>query len=149
MYSNPGEEDSLEGVKKLKETGGLDLSFKRANSGEIEVDSDCQEDNDEISAIGGNLGTGSNGHNKSSAESGRSRRKPLAPQWLNPTWDELVEQQKKKMAALAQSVDDINESADEQSRDSESAVGASTGRTINGVCVVNDYSMFAKEDKSD
>ena len=141
----------MEGVKKLKETGGLDLSFKRANSGEIELDSDCQEDNDEISAIGGNLSIGSNGHNNksSAAESGRSRRKPLAPQWLNPTWDELVEQQKKKMAALAQSEDDIIESVDDQSRDSESAVAASTGRTINGVCVVNDYSMFAKDDKSD
>ena len=125
------------GIKKLKESSGLDLSFKRTH-GEIDVESDQDETDETSTANGGN----NSGGNKS-AESGRSRRKPLAPQWLNPTWEE---EEKKRMSS---SQDEEGASADEDKSRDQDGESAAASRTINGVCVVNDYSMFGKEDKSD
>ena len=103
----PGSPDNE--AKKPRESAGLDLSFKRddddhetegdeANTNEEERNDDSDDGNVSKSYQGGGGG-------------GRSRRKPAAPQWVNPflSGDQETE-------------------AKEESGDS---------RTINGVCVVN------------
>ena len=100
-------------TKKPRESAGLDLSFKRddddhetdterdeANTNEEERNEDSDDGNVSKQSYQGGGGGG-----------GRSRRKPAAPQWVNPflSGDQETE-------------------AKEESGDS---------RTINGVCVVN------------
>ena len=100
--------------KKMKESsgGGLDLSCKQPAQHDPDSEQDESDDLLEVNS-------------KVTSEAARtSRRKPLAPQWLNPTWDE--------------------EQKDASFEDKDDG-----DRTINGVCVVNNYSMFGKDDKDE
>ena len=104
VYSNPGVLEDESVIKKARENAGLDLSFKRDDNEE-------EDENEEIA---------------SKLEAARSRRKPLAPQWLNPTWDEA------------------KDSSFEERENNEG-----TDRTINGVCVVNSSAIFVSDAKDD
>ena len=104
----PGSPDNNE-AKKSRESAGLDLSFKR-DEDDQETDTERDEANthEEERNDDSDDGTVSK---QSYQGGGRSRRKPAAPQWVNPFI-----------------------SADQETEAKEEA---GDSRTINGVCVVN------------
>ena len=117
ITGQPGSPDNNES-KKSRETGsaGLDLSFKRDDD-----DHESENDKDELVANDdeerneeSDDGNGSKQSYPGATNGGRSRRKPAAPQWVNPEWSGDTEQ-------------DVEMKQDEPEDD----------RTINGVCVVN------------
>ena len=112
IYSNPGYANSPDdGMKRMRESG-LDLSFKRDEE-DIAEDIADDEHQDE-------LDTASEENIK---QAGRSRRKPLAPQWLNPGWGDDDDRSERP------------EAWEERRENWED--GEKNARTINGVCVVN------------
>ena len=96
--------------KKARESAGLDLSFKRDTEEEQETDTEreAMEDEDQRDTE----------PEDEAAKPPRSRRKPAAPQWVNPF---MSGDQETPASSLAE----------------EAAAGEDRGRTINGVCVVN------------
>lgn len=122
LYSNPGLPGSPgENESKRTRESGLDLSFKREGEDEMSEgeqmagpEEEGREETEVESDDGGNSRQNYQG-------GGRSRRKPVAPQWLNPEWSEEV--------AGAEG-------------------GTQPGReslTINGVCVMNTAAVFKPE----
>lgn len=133
IYSNPGHPASPDNneAKKSRESG-LDLSFRREDE-ERDSDNDKEESddrNDESDdgagsklnyqsggtegSAGGSAGGGGGGGG--GAGGGRSRRKPAAPQWVNPDWS------------------------------GEETGGKTESMTINGVCVVNSGAFSQPEE---
>ena len=108
----PGSPDNNE-AKKSRESAGLDLSFKRDDDDQ-ETDTERDEANTNMEEERNEDSDDGNSVSKQSyqGQGGRSRRKPAAPQWVNPFM----------------SGDQETETKEENSGDS---------RTINGVCVVN------------
>lgn len=152
MYSNPGYPNSPEdGNKKMRESG-LDLSFKRDDDGIAEDigenDVHAQDDNDTIF---------------DDNSSKRSRRKPLAPQWLNPVYGEDGDRIQRpgawadqRLAGWAEEGDRRHEEEGDRRQEEEEADHSrqeewgkeKDTRTINGVCVVN-AAVFGSEERRD
>ena len=138
LYSNPGEwsGDNVRTVRfdinfpghpaspdnnesKKSRESGLDLSFKRDDD-ERDSDNDKDEESDDGAGSKQNYQAGAGaggGAGGAGGGGGRSRRKPAAPQWVNPS----------------------NWSGEELPAKSESM-------TINGVCVVNSGAFSQQEE---
>lgn len=118
LYSNPGLANSP-GDNESKKTreSGLDLSFKRDEDEQNESDGQDEamvtndDEGRETESDDGNLRQNYQG-------GGRSRRKPAAPQWLNPDWTE------------------------------EPDTNKAESMTINGVCVMNTGVFKPEEEKN-
>ena len=118
LYSNPGLANSP-GDNESKKTreSGLDLSFKRDEDEQNESDGQDEamvtndDEGRETESEDGNLRQNYQG-------GGRSRRKPAAPQWLNPDWTE------------------------------EPDTNKAESMTINGVCVMNTDVFKPEEEKN-
>jgi hypothetical protein len=136
--------------------GGLDLTFKRDNDNDRDsiAESGSDDSNQEsASAVnvkrdktdaesesdeagGGNAGPGGRSdHVSTISVSSRSRRKPVAPQWVRPDWMESDENDVKSKLPL---------DGDDESARRLAAKPATNDKennlTINGVCVMNSAS---------
>ena len=127
----PASPDTNE-AKKGRESG-LDLSFRREDE-ERDSDNDKEESDDrndesddgagsklnyQSGGAAGGAGAGGGSGAGGGGGGGRSRRKPAAPQWVNPDWS-----------------------------GEETGGGKTESMTINGVCVVNSGAFSqAEEDK--
>ena len=119
---HPASPDNNES-KKSRESG-LDLSFRREDEDrDSDNDKEDSEDRNEESDDGAGSkpnyqsgAGGAGGGGGGGAGGGRSRRKPAAPQWVNPDWS------------------------------GEETGGKTESMTINGVCVVNSGAFSQPED---
>ena len=116
ILGQPGSPENNDS-KKSRESGsaGLDLSFKRdddENDSDNDKDETMNDEEERNEDSDDGVKSTANGNGVSSA---RSRRKPAAPQWVNPVW----------------SGDQETEPDTKHDNDTEN------DRTINGVCVVN------------
>jgi len=107
LYSNPGGVGSPSDEAKRPREGGLDLSCRREEEGG-ESEGEREEEGRETES--------DDGTNKT--HGGRSRRKPAAPQWVNPS--DWAEEGREEMGS----------------------------KTINGVCVMNTSAVFSHEEES-
>ena len=142
-----------------RDGGGLDLSFKhhedsgsghqRQDRDDIEEEDDDddrrtardredEQEEDETAAVGDDLTTrptrGAGGRGSREDGSGGRRRKPLAPQWVNPDWTEPTEASSSAPTTHISEAR-LNRSWEDRPEDKDT-------RTINGVCVMMDPAAF-------
>ena len=163
--SSPLQQDGPPLDKRMRgaedNSSGLDLSCKRdiedSRRREEANDGDAQDDSDGCSGgASGGLANSSGNSIFDEHASKRSRRKPLAPQWLNPGFgeddaaalmtEESPPQGHKTWADQQRQDDEVNGRGwDEKDGGGGNTVGED--RTINGVCVVNTAAVFASGEK--
>jgi hypothetical protein len=148
-YANSPEEGGSSARKMARDTaGGLDLSFKHTTGGDLDEDDedettgtrdehedDQDEEPNQTSAAAGDEPA----QRGSVSGTAARRRKPLAPQWVNPDWttepaaDGAPAAQPEGIAAQR-----LNRSWEDRQQDEKEG----DSRTINGVCVMMNPAAF-------
>jgi hypothetical protein len=154
-YANSPEEGSS-ARKMARDTAGLDLSFKHTEDRGHREDRDDLDEDDEEETTGtrdDREDEQDEEPNQTSAAAGDEpaqrgsvsgtaarRRKPLAPQWVNPDWTEPAADGASAAATEGIAAQRLNRSWEDRQEEKEG-----DSRTINGVCVMMNPAAFCAQ----
>jgi hypothetical protein len=134
-----------------RDTAGLDLSFKHTSGGGHRDDRDDLDEDDEDETTGTRdheddpeeepnqtSGGGDEPVQRSVSGTAARRRKPLAPQWVNPDWTEPAADGAPAAQPEGTAAQRLNRSWEDRQQDEKEG----DSRTINGVCVMMNPAAF-------
>jgi len=147
-YANSPEEGSS-ARKMARDTAGLDLSFKHTEDRGHRDDRDDLDEDDEDEETGTRdreddqeeepnqtSAAGDEPAQRSVSGTAARRRKPLAPQWVNPDWTEPAADGAPAAQPEGIAAQRLNRSWEDRHEEKEDS------RTINGVCVMMNPAAF-------
>jgi hypothetical protein len=151
-YANSPEEGGSSARKMARYTAGLDLSFKhtedRAGGGghrddlddddEDETTGTRDQEDDQDEEPNQTSASGDEPVQRSVSGTAARRRKPLAPQWVNPDWTEPAADGAPAAQPEGTAAQRLNRSWEDRQQDEKEG----DSRTINGVCVMMNPAAF-------